>query len=925
MSLGKRKPKVVRAHLRPTHLVVHPQVRSARQRDRWARLGVVAAAIVATAAIVHGPGPFFTFRLGQRPDREIRVNVDQFQRRNMIKTGTERQARADQVPPAMVNNPEPIQDLAERLDDLITVVAKTPTFELIPESTRTQWRLNQDTFDDLHEASDTPERLEDLRRRIVDAFGPIIRDGILGPDVLPKNEEMARTLSVHLATDPPGRSHIVARERVVRERLDKTDGAVGKAFIATFSPPALGAKLFALLADKLPGHPTLSYDETLTTQLRDQARAAVADKFDIHRRNELLVPQGQEIGEEQLLLLREEHAVALAALTWDARVRRAAAIFIIVAATFALIAYYIVRHEPEIANDLGRITSICSLAVSALLVARLAAIQPWNAEVAPVAIAAMILAIAYNPHFALMVTFGLSVLVSVAMDSGTEHFLVLMGGTSAGVLCLHEVRTRTKLIKVGALCAAGFGVLTWASGLWQDQPINLIAVDSLWRMGWGLMAGFTLGGMLPFVETGFGIVTGISLLELGDITHPLLQELVRRAPGTHNHSIAVGTIAEAAAERIGANALLVRIGAYFHDIGKMLKPHYFVENQAGATSRHANLAPAMSTLIIIGHVKDGVDLGRQHHLPEPIIDLIEQHHGTTLVEYFYNEANKRSYANPDGATVLEGAFRYPGPKPQSKEAAILMVSDAVESASRTLSEPTPARIEGLCRDLINKRLHDGQFDECGLTLREISEVRESLDQVADRDLPRPGQVPRAKNRLMTASQPEPAQDPGIEVEVANTQRTLAVDPSWVAGVVRGALAAEGVRRASISVLFVDDAAIRIINARHLSHDWATDDISFELSEPGEPILAGELIVSAQMAASTAAELGGEPLPELALYLVHGLLHLCGYDDHSDDDVRAMRRREGEILQGLGFGDPSDRVPSPAASDDLSRGSVRWPR
>ena len=240
------------------------------------------------------------------------------------------------------------------------------------------------------------------------------------------------------------------------------------------------------------------------------------------------------------------------------------------------------------------------------------------------------------------------------------------------------------------------------------------------------MAGFFLGGSLPFVETGFGIVTGISLLELGDITHPLLQELVRRAPGTHNHSIAVGTIAEAAAERIGANALLVRIGAYFHDIGKMLKPHYFVENQAGAANRHANLAPAMSTLIIIGHVKDGVDLGRQHHLPEPIIDLIEQHHGTTLVEYFFNEATKRSGSNPDGATVLEGAFRYPGPKPQSKEAGILMVSDAVESASRTLSEPTPARIEGLVRELINKRLHDGQFDECGLTLREISEIRESL-------------------------------------------------------------------------------------------------------------------------------------------------------------------------------------------------------
>jgi putative nucleotidyltransferase with HDIG domain len=372
------------------------------------------------------------------------------------------------------------------------------------------------------------------------------------------------------------------------------------------------------------------------------------------------------------------------------------------------------------------VAALCGLAVAAIGLARILAVQPWDAELIPVAVAAMILAIAYNPHFALMVTFALCVLTSLALGTGIGHFMVLMGGTAAGVLTLDEVRTRTKLIKVGATAALGYFILTWASGLWQNQSLGLVISDSLWRAGWGLMAGFFLGGSLPFIENSFGIVTGISLLELGDITHPLLQELVRRAPGTHNHSITVGAIAESAAERIGAHALLVRIGAYFHDIGKMLKPHYFIENQAGAANRHANLAPAMSTLIIIGHVKDGVDLGRQHHLPERIIDLIEQHHGTTLVEYFYHEASRRNDNNPDGTTVLESAFRYPGPKPQTKEAGILMVADAVESASRTLSDPTPARLEGLVRDLIEKRLHDGQFDECGLTLREIGEIRESL-------------------------------------------------------------------------------------------------------------------------------------------------------------------------------------------------------
>jgi putative nucleotidyltransferase with HDIG domain len=510
------------------------------------------------------------------------------------------------------------------------------------------------------------------------------------------------------------------------ERLAKPEGTVAKEFVAHFAPPKLGQALFGLVADRLASSPTLTFDEPTTNLRREQARQQVEDIYEVFRKGKPLVDQGQEIDDEQLQLLLAEHDVANAQRTMPQRLRRAGAVLVLSAAMFALIGYYIHRHEPRISGDFRRIATICSLSVVALGLARLLASQPWDAELVPVAIAAMILAIAYNPHFALMVTFALSLLTTVAMGAGVGHFLVLMGGTSAGVLCLHEVRTRTKLINVGVLCALGYGLLTWATGLWDDEPIALVAVDSLWRAGWGLMAGFILGGMLPFVETGFGIVTGISLLELGDIAHPLLQELVRRAPGTHNHSVAVGTIAEAAAERIGANAILVRIGAYFHDIGKMLKPHYFVENQAGATNRHANLAPAMSTLIIIGHVKDGVDLGRQHHLPEPIIDLIEQHHGTTLVEYFFHEATRRSGSSPDGTTVLEGAFRYPGPKPQSKEAGILMVSDAVESASRTLSEPTPARIEGLVRDLINKRLHDGQFDECGLTLREISEIRESL-------------------------------------------------------------------------------------------------------------------------------------------------------------------------------------------------------
>jgi putative nucleotidyltransferase with HDIG domain len=724
MSLGKRRLRTSRATLRPSNPIDLERERHVRRRGLAVRVAVVAAAVVATAAIVYGDGPPFTYRANQRPTREIRVNVPQFSVKNQRKTNAKLQEASDRIPPMLVNDPAPLRELAGRLADLASEVADAPDVHALPQNIREDWHPDRAQFDDLKAATDTPERREDLARRIDAAFAPLIRDGLLGPDTLPRTEEGATAVTVRA----PGRpSHLVPLDRIKPERAKKPDGPLAGDFVAAFgSNPQLGRDLFTAVAAKFEGLPTLTFDERGTNAARKAARDAVQDEYDPYERGDLLVEQDQALTADHLELLRREHAVSITQMSAAQRLRRAAAVAVIVGALFALIGYYIVRHEPRIARSLPRIASLCGLIVGSIGLARLLALQPWDAEVIPVALSAMILAIAYNPHFALIVAFALALLTSLALGGGLAHFIVLMGGTAAGVLPLTEVRTRTKPILVGAVAAVAYFLLTWATGLWQNQPWDLVVSDSLWRAGWGLMAGFFLGGFLPFIERLFGIVTGISLLELGDITHPLLQELVRRAPGTHNHSITVGTIAEAAAERIGANALLVRVGAYFHDIGKMLKPHYFIENQNGTGNRHANLAPAMSTLIIVGHVKDGVDLGRQHNLPEPIIDLIEQHHGTTLVEYFYREATRRSSGDPDASGVQESAFRYPGPRPQTREAGILMLADAVESASRTLSEPTPSRIEGLVTMLWEKRLQDGQFDECGLTLRELALIRESL-------------------------------------------------------------------------------------------------------------------------------------------------------------------------------------------------------
>ncbi len=723
MSLGRRKARNPRAQLRPT---IRPngssRDRTAR-RPRWPRLAVVAISVVVMSGLLYGMGQPLIYRVGQVPTRDIRVRVPSFQVKNQRKTNVAVQEANDRVVAMMVNDPALLEELKRQLIDLTDAVSKAGDRSELPENLRLAWEVDQATFEAIKDASDTPERREDLKRRLGEAFTGLLRDGVLGPDTLPRDENQALSVEVRPADDSAG-PHLVSIDRVRPERIVKVDGPVSQEFVAAFSNVQLGQRLFAMVADKVAGTPTLAYDEQTTSERRSEARAAIKDVYDTYQRGDLLVEQGQTLTEDHLTLLRLEHEAAQSLMAGWEKVQRFGSALVLVGALSALLGYYILSNEPKLAASLQKIAALCGLLVLAVLAARLVALQPWDAELIPLALAAMILAIAYNPHLALMVAFTLSLIVCLALGTGLGHFLVLVGGTAAGVLPLSDVRSRTKPIQVGLAAALGYFVLTWAVGLWQNQPLPLIAADSGWRALWGLMAGFFLGGLLPFVENSFGIVTGISLLELGDINHPLLQELVRRAPGTHNHSVTVGTIAESAADRIGANGLLVRVGAYFHDIGKMLKPHYFIENQTG-TNRHANLAPAMSTLIIIGHVKDGSELARQHNLPDPIIDLIEQHHGTTLVEYFYREARNRCDGNPD-ATVSESSFRYPGPKPQTREAGILMLADAVESASRTLSEPTPGRIEGLVSSIVERRLQDEQFDDCGLTLREIAEVRDSL-------------------------------------------------------------------------------------------------------------------------------------------------------------------------------------------------------
>jgi putative nucleotidyltransferase with HDIG domain len=245
----------------------------------------------------------------------------------------------------------------------------------------------------------------------------------------------------------------------------------------------------------------------------------------------------------------------------------------------------------------------------------------------------------------------------------------------------------------------------------------------------GVFAGIIATGILPLIEISFGFTTDIKLLELGNLDQPLLRELMVQAPGTYHHSVIISNMVEATAKAVHANPLLAKVSAYYHDIGKVKKPLYFIENQMGGENRHEKLAPSMSSLILISHVKDGVDLAKEHKLGREISSIIQQHHGTNLISYFYHKAKERILSKSGRVTdVKEEDFRYPGPKPQTKEAGLVMLADMVEAASRSLIDPTPARIQGMVQKIINKVFSDGQLNECELTLKDLHEIAKGFNK-----------------------------------------------------------------------------------------------------------------------------------------------------------------------------------------------------
>src|SRR3989449_5253149 len=362
--------------------------------------------------------------------------------------------------------------------------------------------------------------------------------------------------------------------------------------------------------------------------------------------------------------------------------------------------------------------------------------------ITPYAFAPLVLSVLLGRQHGLYAAFFVSLWSSMLFGPIDAPLLItsLISGFTAVSLTL-QVRQRSKLIRAGLSVGLAIWLLSLTFGLigpinWFYPTANdwgMIGLQSALAIGNGILTATLVGGALPILEQLFRITTDISWLEASDLNHPLLRRMTIEAPGTYHHSLVVANLAEAAAEAIGANATLCRVCSYFHDVGKLVKPEYFTENMNFERNPHDDLAPTMSALIIIAHVKEGVDLALKNKLNQRIIDIIQEHHGTSLVYYFYQRALEQQEAARVGGKIMnmrqddipdvgEESFRYPGPKPQTKESAIVSLADTVESASRSLVKPTPQKIESLVNELIEESITDRQLDDCDLTLGELKVI-----------------------------------------------------------------------------------------------------------------------------------------------------------------------------------------------------------
>jgi len=498
------------------------------------------------------------------------------------------------------------------------------------------------------------------------------------------------------------------------------------------------AKASIVLAQSLI-RPNLTFNKRETESRKDLARKSVKPIYFQIKKGEMLLREGERVGPDHLLKLSKQTG----SKSRVEMIRSVPAMAILMGFLFSVMYLVGLGGAKSLMSDRKNLLFNAVILLGTFLFIR--AYGFVTVEIArgffyltsrallfamPVACGAMLISIFQGMNVAVAFALPVSVLASLMAGGHVEFFIYFFINSLVAAYGVRNCNERGILIKTGLMVGLvnillSLSIETLFGSLYTLETVIASASGFIG----GILAGVIVTGILPLVEMLFGFTTDIKLLELGNLDQPLLRDLMVQSPGTYHHSVIISNMVEATAKAVQANPLLAKVSAYYHDIGKTKKPLYFIENQKGGENRHEKLAPSMSGLILISHVKDGLELAAEHKVGREIIDIIQQHHGTSLISFFYQKAKDRMDTKGGKSTeVKEEDFRYPGPKPQTKEAGLVMLADMTEAASRSLKDPTPARIQGMVQKIINKVFSDGQLDECELTLKDLHEIAKSFNK-----------------------------------------------------------------------------------------------------------------------------------------------------------------------------------------------------
>ena len=485
-------------------------------------------------------------------------------------------------------------------------------------------------------------------------------------------------------------------------------------------------KFLLAVINKVTFYPTYVLDAETTAEKKSEILATVEPEKIVVQKGELIVRKGEILTERQSSILNQ--------LGYSQSVSPALVVLglgILIAILMVIVRGFLLYFTPKVYHEEKQIVLLMLLTAATLLLYDLflsLSLSPVaeRAEqvgyLLPVAMGTMLITILLDVRLGVLIDLVLAIFAGLYTESTAFAAVALIGGL-VGCFGVSALGQRSDISRAAFSISIINACVIIALGMIESQSPDVICFGVLFGVCNGLISSIFTMGVLPYLENAFGITTSIKLLELANPSQPLLKKLLTEAPGTYHHCIMVGNLGEAAAEAIGANGLVVRLGAYYHDIGKLKRPYFFAENQFSGNNPHDNITPQLSTLIITSHVKDGIEMAKEAKLPPVIIQMIAQHHGDSLVSFFYYKAKD---ADPE---VKERDFRYEQSKPQTKEAAILMMADTVEAAVRSKKNATPGQIEGFIRTLIKGKLNDGQFDECELTFRDLDQIATAFTRV----------------------------------------------------------------------------------------------------------------------------------------------------------------------------------------------------